>query len=97
MTIVTYTKEVSSAKQQYLCLGAKTNIEGGNHSSLPLTLTLLLPQGRVVNIFCAKMSGKDDPTISCSHLMVELSVLAGWKIILKGEMVSTPPPSVDEG
>ena len=30
----------------------------------------------------AKMTGKDDPTISCTHLMVKLSVLAGRKIIL---------------
>ena len=29
------------------------------------------------------MSGKDDPTISCTQLMVKLSVLAGRKIILK--------------
>ena len=33
------------------------------------------------------MTGKDDPTISCSHLMVELSVLVGRKI--KG-VVTTP-------
>ena len=30
------------------------------------------------------MTGKDDPTISCPHLMVKLSVLVGPKIILKG-------------
>ena len=30
------------------------------------------------------MTGKDDPTISCTNLMVKLSVLAGRKIILKG-------------
>ena len=30
------------------------------------------------------MTGKDDPTISCTHLMVKLNVLAGWKIILNG-------------
>ena len=41
------------------------------------------------------MTGMDDPTISCSHLMVELSVLAGWikkkkkKKILRG--VATTP------
>ena len=29
------------------------------------------------------MTGKADPTISCSHLMVELRVLASWKIDLK--------------
>ena len=37
-------------------------------------------------MFCSKMTGKDDPTISCTHLMVKLSVLAGRKIILKGEL-----------
>ena len=30
------------------------------------------------------MTEKDDPTISCTHLMVKLSVLAGRNIILKG-------------
>ena len=30
------------------------------------------------------MTGKDDPKISCSHLMVELSVLVGRKINRKG-------------
>ena len=30
-----------------------------------------------------KMTGKHGPTISCSHLMVELSVLAGLKFDLK--------------
>ena len=30
------------------------------------------------------MTGKDDPTISCTHLMVKLSVLVGRKIILNG-------------
>ena len=30
------------------------------------------------------MTGKDDSTISFTHLMVKLSVLAGGKIILKG-------------
>ena len=40
------------------------------------------------------MTRKDDPTISCSHLLVELSVLAGcMESDLKG--VETPPP-VDE-
>ena len=52
------------------------------------------------------MTGKDDPTISWIHLMVELSILAGWKIILKGEvwkiilrgvLVTTPPLLVDKG
>ena len=33
------------------------------------------------------MTGKDDPTISCTHLMVKLSVLAGRKIIW---VVTTP-------
>ena len=42
------------------------------------------------------MTGKDSRTISCTHLMVKLSVLAGRKIILKGEVVTTPA-SVDEG
>ena len=31
------------------------------------------------------MTGKDDPTISSTHLMVKLSVLEGRKIILKGD------------
>ena len=35
------------------------------------------------------MTGNDDPTISCTHLMVKLSVLAGRKKILKG-VVKTP-------
>ena len=35
------------------------------------------------------MTRKDDPTISCTHFMVKLSVLAGRKIILKG-VVTTP-------
>ena len=35
------------------------------------------------------MTGKDDPSISCSHLMVELSVLAGRKINLKGVVTET--------
>ena len=30
------------------------------------------------------MTGKDDPTINCTHLMVKLSLLAGRKIILFG-------------
>ena len=30
------------------------------------------------------MTGKEDLTISCSHLMVALRVLADWKINLKG-------------
>ena len=38
----------------------------------------------IVNFFCAKMTGIDDPTISCSHLMIELSVLADRKINRKG-------------
>ena len=41
-------------------------------------------------MFCAKMTGKDDPTISCSHLMVELSVLEGRKESL-GEDGNHPP------
>ena len=39
------------------------------------------------------MTGKDDPTTSCSHLVAELSVLAGQKINLKGG--GNHPPSVD--
>ena len=35
--------------------------------------------GMVIKNLFAKMTRKDDPTISCSHLMVELSIiLAGW-------------------
>ena len=30
----------------------------------------------------------DNTTISCSHLMVELSVLAGQKLILKGVVIT---------
>ena len=41
------------------------------------------------------MTEMDDSTIICGHLLVESSVLADRKIILKG-MVTTPP-SVDEG
>ena len=46
------------------------------------------------------MTGKDDPTISCTHLMVKFlafygSILAGRKIILQGG--GDHPPSVDEG
>ena len=62
---------------------------------LPLTLTAYPTPtpGLGSKFFCALMTGKVDPTISCSHLMVELSVLAGWIIILKGV---TNPPSLDE-
>ena len=42
------------------------------------------------------MIENDDPTISCSHLMVELSVLAGQKINLKGGG-NHPPLTLDEG
>ena len=34
------------------------------------------------------MTGKDDPTISCTHLMIKLSILAGRKIILEGVVTS---------
>ena len=43
--------------------------------------TLVL--GMVVFFFCIKMTRKDDPTISCSHLIVELSVFASRKINLR--------------
>ena len=38
------------------------------------------------------MTGKDDPTISCNHLLIELNVLAGRKSNLK-----EVPPSVGKG
>ena len=59
-------------------------------SPLPLTFDSLPYHypGRIVIIvivlFGTKMTGKDDHTISCPHLMVKLSVLADRKIILKG-------------
>ena len=36
------------------------------------------------------MTGMDDPTIICSYLMVELSVLAGRKIILRVHLPHPP-------
>ena len=65
-----------------LVFGAKANIARWQPPPLPLTL-------KGSKIFCIKITEKDDPTISCSHLMVELSVLAGQKINLKG-VVTTP-------
>ena len=38
------------------------------------------------------MSSKDDPAISFSHLIRELSVLAGRKINLKGMVTTAPAP-----
>ena len=48
---------------------------------LPLTLTAYpTPTPRLggQNVF-TKMTAKDDPTISCSHLVAETNVLAAWK------------------
>ena len=66
---------------------------GKNRHPLPLTLTAYPTptQGRVV-IFFSKRTPKDDPTISCSHLVAETSVLAAWKNIPKG--VVTIPKGV---
>ena len=38
------------------------------------------------------MTGMDDPTISCSHLMVELGVLAGQEKKSVRGVATTPPP-----
>ena len=56
---------------------------GGNHPLYDYLwqLTLPQPQGRVVKIVCAKMTGMDDPTVSCKSFD---GVLAGRKKILKG-------------
>ena len=43
--------------------------------------------GLTGKIKITKMTSKDDPTSSCSHLVAEASVLAGWK----------NPYRVDEG
>ena len=71
-------------------------MRGGNHPFLPLTLTAYptpIPgQGSKKN--CIKMTVKDDPTISCSHFMAELSVSAGRK---NKTLWGGSPPSVDEG
>ena len=53
---------------------------GGNHPPVPNfdSLPLPLPQGReIIFFFCAKLTGKDNPTIN--KLMVELWVLADRK------------------
>ena len=41
--------------------------------SLRLTAYLNLTEGKIVTIFVAKMSAKDDPTICCSHLAAVLT------------------------
>ena len=46
--------------------------------------------------FFDEMTGKDDPTISYSHLMAELSILAGWEKNSLREWYC-PPPLVDKG
>ena len=35
-------------------------------------------------LFCAKMTAKDDPTISYCNLVAETSILAAWENIRKG-------------
>ena len=78
-------------------LGAKTKIGKLQPPPTPNfdSLTLPLPEGRMVKIFFAKMTAKEDPTISCNHLVAETSVLAAWKKVLKG--VVTTPCGIDEG
>ena len=53
--------------------------QGGNHSLRPNTLRAYpIPNPKVRwSIFFAKMTAKDDPTISCSYLVAKTSVLAG--------------------
>ena len=91
-----YTQEVSSALHQYFWTRSKRKkLPGGNHSPVPLTLTATptlspLPQGQVVFLkffLVAKMTAKDDPTISCkacNHLVAETGIVAGWKKSLGG-------------
>ena len=56
-------------------------------------LTLSLPQGREVKK-CATITGKNNPTNSYNHLMVEQSVPAGLKVILRAG--GNHPSSVDK-
>ena len=77
MTIITYTGS-------FKCITAifwfkernYANITRWQPPALPLTFTAYptLSKDSVVKTF--KMNGKDDPTIGCSHFMVELGVLA---------------------
>ena len=57
-------------------LEAKTNIM---REQPPSTLTAYPTQYRVVYFFELKCPGRMIPQLECSHLMVELSILAGWK------------------
>ena len=61
-----------------MALGA--NMARWQPPPLPLTFTAYPTptQGKGSKKYI-KMTRKDDLTFSCSHLMVELSVLAGWK------------------
>ena len=52
---------------------------GDNRPRAPNFDSLHLPEGIGSNL-SPKMTGKGDPTISCSHLMAELNVLEGRKI-----------------
>ena len=54
-----------------------TNVFGLRLGAKPLTLTAYPTSPG--QIFSAKMTTKDDPTISCSHLVAEPSVIAGWE------------------
>ena len=86
MTIITYTGSFKYIAPIFLYPEQKQISQGSNHHpSTPNFDSLPYPTpGR-----------KDDPTISCTHLMVKLSVLAGRKITLKGG--GNHPPSVDKG
>ena len=70
----------------FLIRSKKTYIARLQTPSLPITLTACptIPEGRAV-IFFTKMTGEDDPTISCSRLMAELSILAGRMKTLRGD------------
>ena len=94
MTIITYTGSFKYIPAIFWSQEQKLISRGGNQPSLPLTLaadpTPIPGQGS--KKFYVKMTEKDDPTNQLQSLMVQLSVLAGWKInLIKGVITLVIP------
>ena len=70
----------------------KQNIGPPTRSILVLTAYSFLPQNSG-GIFSTEMTAKNDHTISCSHLVLETSAVAGQKILKA--VVTTPEMKVN--
>ena len=82
MTITLYTGSLKYIPAiLFLDWKQKQILPGGNHpSSTANRGDLAYPFPRLGwYFFPAKVTGKDNSTFTCSHLMAELSVLADWK------------------